>query len=301
MAEKFDVHAEVTNRIIAAMEAGTAPWRKPWTGEKSGAAFPLRENGKPYQGINVLMLWLEAEAKGYTSPYWMTFKQASTFEGAHVRKGEKSATVVWSSKLNPREGDEEGEKGKGFFVTKAYRVFNADQIEGLPAHFYAAPTETARDLGTEADPELDAFFAATGATITTSNDPRAYYQPLNDYIHMPPIATFHNAGGYYGTLAHEMTHWTGHSSRLDRLSKGRDKEAYAFEELIAEIGNCLLCASLGLVPDFDQSAAYVEGWLKALKDDKRLIFTAASKAQAACNLILERGGRAQITETAEAA
>jgi len=287
MAEKFDVHAYVTDAIIAAMEAGTAPWRQPWTGEKTGAAFPLRASGEPYRGINVIMLWLTAVQKGYASPCWFTFKQAKEL-GAHVRKGEKSTTVVYYGQVE-RETDE-GEEVR-FSIAKAYRVFNAEQIENLPPEYYCEKATEARDLGTEPDPNLEGYFANVGARIETSDEPQAYYHPLHDHIHMPPIATFLSANGYYATLAHELTHWTGHSSRLDRLKKGRDRAAYAFEELIAEIGACMVCAHLGLVPDFEQSAAYVESWLRALKDDKRLIFTAASEAQKAYDLITQRAER----------
>ena len=279
----FDLYQHVTDAIIASIEAGTPAWRKPWTGEVGGAAFPRRANGEPYRGINVLMLWLAAEAKGYRAAHWFTYRQAQE-AGGQVRKGEKSATVVKYGTIE-RE-DEDGDERRIPYL-KAYRVFNAEQIDGLPAEFYAAPAEEARDLGTEADPALQAFFTATGAEIRTSDDPRAYYNPAEDFIHMPPIATFHGAAGYYATLAHEATHWTGHKSRLDRLGRFTDRKAYAFEELIAEIGNCMICASLGLTPDFDQSAAYVESWLRALKDDKRLIFKAASEAQKAADWLLK--------------
>jgi len=291
MAEKFDVHAYVTDAIIAAMEAGTAPWRQPWTGERTGAGFPLRANGEAYRGINVIMLWLTAVQKGYASPYWFTFKQAKEL-GAHVCKGEKSTTVVYYGQAE-RES-EDGEEVR-FSFAKAYRVFNAEQIENLPTEYYTAKATEARDLGTAPDPTLEGFFVNVGARIETSDEPQAYYHPLHDHIHMPPIATFHSANGYYATLAHELTHWTGHSSRLDRLKKGRDRTAYAFEELIAEIGACMVCAHLGLVPDFEQSAAYVESWLRALKDDKRLIFTAASEAQKAYDLITQRAERSPST------
>ncbi|OIQ64447.1 DNA primase TraC [mine drainage metagenome] len=133
---------------------------------------------------------------------------------------------------------------------------------------------------------METFFAATGATINTTKKPRAFYDLKADRIHMPPIGTFHNAAGYYGTLSHELTHWTGAASRLDRLSRFDDRKAYAFEELVAEIGNCLLCATLGLTPDFGQSGAYIEGWLRALKEDNRAIFRAASEAQKAVDFVL---------------
>lgn len=280
---QFDLYQHVTDQIIASMEAGTPAWRKPWTGDKGGAPFPRRANGEQYRGINVLMLWIEAAEKGYRSAYWFTYKQAQE-AGGQVRKGEKSATVVKYGTVE-RADEETGSERKIPYL-RAYRVFNADQIEGLPEQYHGKPAEEPRDLGTEADPALDAFFAATGAEIRTSDEPQAYFHPAEDFIHMPPIGTFHSAAGYYATLAHEATHWTGHKSRLDRLSRFTERKAYAFEELIAEIGNCLVCASLGLVPDFDQSAAYLQSWLRALADDKRLIFKAASEAQKAADLLL---------------
>lgn len=278
---KYDLHQTITDQIIAAIEAGCPPWRKPWTGSTAGACLPLRYNGEPYRGINILVLWSVATAQGYTSARWLTFKQAKDL-GASVRKGEKSATVVKFGTIE--KGDEHGE-GRVIPYAKAYRVFNADQIEGLPADFYVQP-EPARDLGTEADQTLDAFFAATGATIDTSEEPRAYYNVPQDRIHIPPIGTFHDASGYYGTLAHELTHWTGAASRLDRFGRFADRKAYAFEELVAEIGNCLLCATLGLTPDFAQSGAYIDGWLRAMREDTKTIFRAASEAQKATDLIL---------------
>lgn len=279
---QFDLYQHVTNQIIASIEAGTPAWRKPWTGSKGGAPFPRRANGEQYRGINVLMLWMEAAEKGLRSAFWFTYKQAQE-AGGQVRKGEKSATVVKYGTFE-REDEASGEERKIPYL-RAYRVFNADQIDGLPEKYHGKPAEESRDLGTDADPALDAFFVATGAEIRTSNDPQAYYHPGEDFIHMPPIATFHSASGYYATLAHEATHWTGHHSRLDRLSRFTERKAYAFEELIAEIGNCLVCANLGLVPDFDQSAAYVQSWLRALADDNRLIFKAASEAQKAADYL----------------
>lgn len=284
MAEKFDLYAHVTDSIIASIEAGTPAWRKPWTGEKGGATFPLRSNGEPYSGINVLMLWLAADEKGYRAPRWFTYKQAQA-AGGQVRKGEKSSTVVKYGTFE-REDEKTGEERRLPYL-KAYRVFNAEQIDGLPAEYHGTPAEPARDMGTEADPELDAFFAATGLEIRTTDEPQAYYLPSEDYIHMPPIATFRDAAGYYSTLAHESCHATGHTSRLDRFSRFNDKKSYAFEELIAEIGNCMVCARLGLTPDFGQSGAYVKSWLRALNDHKRLIFKAASEAQKASDFLFK--------------
>ena len=297
---KLDIHQHVTDTIIAQIEAGTPPWRKPWTGGAGGAALPLRHNGEAYRGINILMLWATAHERGYNSAHWMTFKQAMEL-GGMVRKGEKCARSVFYGTFE-KDTEQSEDKGEGDGKTripyaKTNNVFNADQIENLPAEYYITP-ERARDLGTEANPELDAFFTATGADIISSDEASAYYRPATDQIHMPPIATFHEASGYYGTLAHELCHWTGAEKRLDRIKKFQNREAYAFEELVAEIGNCLLCLHLGVTPQFDQSAAYIEGWLKALKDDKGLIFKAASEAQKAVDFIL---AASEATEQAEAA
>lgn len=289
----FDPEREIADRIIAAIEAGTPPWRKPWTGQGGGAAFPLRSTGEAYRGINVLMLWLEAAEKGYASPFWMTYRQAQEL-GGQVRKGEKSCLVVkYGMVEKEREDAGEGSETKAECrpYLRAYHVFNADQVDGLPESF-TREAEPAVDLGTAPDEALEAYFARLGATIETSPDPRAYYHPARDLIHMPPVATFHTTQGYYETLGHEAVHWTGGAARLDRLTRCKDRQAYAFEELVAEIGQCLLFASLGLTPSIDQSAAYVAGWLEALDRDKRAIFRAASEAQKAVDLITERCGSA---------
>lgn len=293
----FDPERVIADKIMAAIEAGTAPWRKPWTGG-AGCPFPLRATGERYRGINVLSLWLEASEKGYASPYWMTYRQAAEL-GGQVRRGERSTLVVKFGVLDkPGEegtGAAEGSDGKDNTdgrraYLKAYNVFNAGQIDGLPASFTRERDE-AVDLGTQPDDGLEAYFACLGATVETTPEPRAYYHPARDLIHMPPITTFHTAQGYYETLGHEAVHWTGGKARLDRLTpRAKDRTAYAFEELVAEIGQCLLFATIGLTPSIDQSAAYVEGWLKALAEDKRAIFRAASEAQKAVDLITERCG-----------
>lgn len=306
----FDPEREISDRIVVAIEAGTAPWRRPWTGG-GGCPFPLRATGERYRGINVLSLWLEASERGYASPYWMTYRQAQEL-GGQVRGGSKSTLVV---KFGVAERDGEagaaggaarpegegrpGPEGQGADTRdgqdgrrpylKAYHVFNADQVDGLPSEFVREAGD-AVDLGTEPDEGLDAYFGRLGATVETTPEPRAFYDPARDLIHMPPVATFHTTQGHYETLGHEAVHWTGHGSRLDRLARCRDRQGYAFEELVAEVGQCLLLATLGLVPSIDQSASYVAGWLRALREDKRAIFRAASEAQKACDLIREQCG-----------
>lgn len=277
---KFNVCDAVTSAIIEAIEAGTPPWRQPWTGGKSGAAFPLRSNGEPYRGINILLLWAASQKRGHTSAHWFTYRQAQEM-GAQVRKGEKSSTVV---KYGTVEREDEAGQEQVIPYTKAYRVFNADQIDGLPEQFYVKPEPT-RDLGTQPVPELDAFFAALGVPIRTTDEPRAYYSIAEDYIHMPPIGTFHSASDFYGTLAHECAHSSGHKTRLDRFQKFQTKQQYAFEELIAEIAAAMMGVELGFKPDFEQTAAYVEGWAKALSEDNRAIFKAAAEAQKAVDYI----------------
>ena len=301
---RWDPAAEISAQIAAAIEAGTPPWRCPWTGSAAGAAFPLRATGEAYRGINVLVLWLAAMKKGYAAPTWMTYRQAEAL-GGQVRKGETSSLVV---KFGTFEAKDDGaspapasgaEPQKRAYL-RGYRVFNACQIDGLPERF-AAPVEDApRDMGTKPDAALEAYFSRLGARIETSPEPRAYYRPEGDVIHMPPIETFHTAQGYYETLGHEAIHWTGGAPRLDRLARCRDRTAYAFEELVAEIGQCLLFASLGMTPSIDQSAAYVEGWLKALKDDPRMILRAASEAQKAVDHIIAACGTVLTEEVAAA-
>uniref|UniRef100_UPI0026317182 ArdC family protein n=1 Tax=uncultured Paracoccus sp. TaxID=189685 RepID=UPI0026317182 len=169
---------------------------------------------------------------------------------------------------------------------KAYRVFNADQIDGLPEDFQAKPIEAPRDLGTETDPALDAFFEASGIARRSSERPEAFYDVAGDFIHMPPVATFHDAAGYYATLAHEACHATGAVHRLDRFSRFNGRTDRAFEELVAEIGSAMVCAQIGVTPDFGQTAAYVESWLRALKSEKRFIFKAATEAQKAADWLM---------------
>ena len=277
---KFDVKDHVTKSIITAIEAGTVPWRKPWMGNSFEGAFPLRSTGQHYRGINILLLWCAAQESDFASAHWFTFKQAKDLGGG-VRKGQKSSTVVKYGTFD-KEGDNGEEKKIPY--TRAYRVFNADQIDGLPAVFYAPPEEP-RDLGTEADPELEAFFAKTGADIITTTEPRAYYRHDTDQIHMPPIQTFVDAGKYYGTLGHETVHWSGVDKRLGRNKRFKSNSERAMEEMTAEIGAAILGVKLGIEPDFEQNAAYVESWLAVLKDDNTAIFKAASEAQKAVDFI----------------
>ena len=246
---------------------------------------PLRHNGMPYNGINVLMPWGAAIESGFASPFWMTFRQARAL-GACVRKGEKGYLVVYANTITRTEELEGGtEEDRKIPFPKGYTVFNSDQIEDLPARYHAGPAPVI-------DPErriahAETFFAATGADIRHGGN-SAHYSGGTDHVQMPPFEAFHSPEAYYATLAHEATHWTKHPKRLDRTF-GRKRwgdEGYAREELVAELGAAFLCADLGLAleprPDH---AAYIQSWLKVLENDKRAIFQAAAYAQRAADFL----------------
>lgn len=297
---KADVYERITSRIVADLEQGVRPWLRPWSGEHAAGRItrPLRFNGLPYQGINVLTLWGEAVAKGFAAPIWMTFKQALEL-GGHVRKGEHGSLVVYADRIRRTERDEatgeEAEREIPFL--KGYTVFNVEQMEGLPAHFYAVAEPRLDPVQRNA--RADAFFAATRADVRHGGD-RAYYSGGSDHVQMPPFEAFNDAESYYATLAHEVTHWTRHPSRLDRdFGRKRWGDAgYAMEELVAELGAAFLSADLDLTPEpREDHAAYIGSWLEVLKGDKRAIFTAASYAQRAADFL----GGLQPSEMAEAA
>lgn len=282
-----DIYARITNKIIEDLEKGNLTWRKPWHSENlSGNVMrPLRWNNIPYTGINTLVLWGTAAEKGYTFSNWMTFDQATKLK-ANVRRGEKATTIVKLIKSIKEDADENGETKiieSSYLIS--YPVFNAAQIDGLPEAFYKV-SEPAVNNPEQRREELENFFTQTKADIYTGT--KASYNQGTDRIQMPPFESFESAVSFYATLAHEVTHWTKHAKRLNR-DLGRKQygdEGYAKEELVAELGACFLAADLGFEPmPEEQHAAYIKSWLKALKDDKRLIFSAASLAQKAVEYI----------------
>ena len=265
---RIDIYARITDRIVAGLENGVRPWMQPWQSSNAigGVTRPLRHNGLPYSGMNVLLLWTEAMARGFSNPMWMTFKQALELGGA-VRKGETGSMVVFASRF-----------------TKAYSVFNVAQIDGLPEHYYGQQAEPLRD-SIERIETADRFFANTGAVIRHGGA-QAYYAPSLDVIQMPPFETFRDAASYVAVLSHETVHWTADPRRVGRdLSRyAKDRTERAREELIAELGSCFLCADLGIAPELEpraDHASYLASWLKVLADDKRAIFSAAAHAQRA--------------------
>ena len=283
------VAKRITDAIIERLEQGTRPWVQPWRGLP--VSRPLRSCGTPYRGMNTFWLWMVADACGFASPYWMTYRQCATL-GGQVRKGEKSNIAIfyksYTKDVESAEGETDTENRR---ILKAYAVFNADQCDGLPALYHPKP------LIAPAEPEgrqvkLDAFFDAIAAKLR-HHGCQAYYEPVLDRITMPPAELFEAYEHYYATLAHELSHWTGHGSRLDRDLKNRfGSNAYAAEELIAELSSAILGAELGLpVSHLDHHASYIASWLKILRSDERAILTAAARAEEAASLLLRLGGR----------
>lgn len=290
-----DIYQEITASIIAALEEGTRPWAAQW----AGGGLPLRHNGVAYRGINNLLLTWEAQKRGYAAPRWLTFKQALEL-GGNVRKGEKSSRVIKAGNIE-REGAD-GETASIFYM-KAYSVFNAEQCDGLPPEFAAplpaTPLENERRMT-----ECEEFFAGLGASIRERGG-AAFYSPADDVVTMPPFVTFNRPEGFYSVLAHECVHWTGHKSRLDRQLGGRfGSQAYAAEELIAEMGAAFICGGFGFHAETrDDHAAYLASWIKVLRADSRAIFTAASAAQKAADflLALRQGGTPATVQPVAAA
>lgn len=282
---RADIYTRITERIVAELEKGVRPWVQPWSvGNTNGRITrPLRHNGEPYSGLNVLLLWSEAMARGFAAPTWMTFRQAREL-GAHVRKGETSSTVIYASRFTKTETDARGdETERAIPFLKAYGVFNVGQIDGLPYHYYAPPGPVRDPL--ERIAQADLFFAHAGAVIRHGGA-RAFYSPSSDHIQMPPFEAFRDVASYVAVLSHEHIHWTADSRRVGRdLSRyAKDRSERAREELVAEIGSALLCADLGIVPELEprpDHAAYVASWLTVLADDRRAIFQAAAHAQRA--------------------
>lgn len=302
---KVDTYKEVTDAIIAQMESGVMPWRRPWSSMNfSGSvARPQRHNGERYQGINILMLWIAAEFKGYESPHWLTFKQAKEL-GGNVLKGEKSSRVVYYSTFkktedmtNVKTGETESVDVKIPFL-KTYCVFNSQQCENLPERYQGTPAESHQ---WERNEQAETFFAQLSADLRHGGS-SAYYSPGLDYVQMPEPERFPSAAEYLSTLAHEFIHWTRHTSRINRTfnQKRFGDDGYAMEELVAELGSAFLCADLGIEigEPREDHAAYLKSWLDVLKADKRAIFTAASYASKAVEFL---HGLQPATETIETA
>jgi antirestriction protein ArdC len=286
-SSRQDVYSRVTAKIIADLERGVRTWMKPWSGGNTEGRIttPLRHNGVPYRGVNILLLWSEAIECGYSSSRWMTYRQALEL-GGHVRKGEHGSLVVFADLFKKTEEGEGGEEiERQIPYLKGYTVFNVDQIEELPEGYYDRPQVRGdRMLLIE---QAEKFFKATGATVRHGGN-KAFYAPGPDLIQLPIPEAFVNAESYAAVKAHELTHWTKHESRLARDfgRKHWGDEGYAREELVAELGAAFLCSALGITPEVrEDHAAYLGNWLTILKGDKRAIFAAAAHAQRACDYL----------------
>jgi antirestriction protein ArdC len=274
-----DLYSEVSARIVAELEAGAAPWIKPWSAAP-GANTPCNAvTNRPYSGCNVVLLWM-AQAAGYRTPRYLTFKQALEL-GGHVRKGERGTKVYFVKQLEIR--DDEDTSTRLVPMLREYTVFNVAQCEGLPDS--VATGKPIRVRNPDARDELaDAFLRSTGADIREGYG-EAYYVPSRDFISMPAFAGFKGADHFYNVAFHELTHWTGHKSRLDRDLKNRfGSRNYAAEELIAELGAAFLCAEFGFDGDV-RNAGYIASWIELLKADKRAFFTACSQASKAADYL----------------
>ncbi len=283
-----DIYSRITDQIVRSLEHGIKPWTQPWNAAHAAGPVsrPLRFNGEAYSGINVLTLWASSMERSFAAPIWMTFRQAKEL-GGHVRKGEKSAPVVYADTIIKKELD--AKTGNDVDVTipfmKGYSVFNVEQIEDLPAHYYALAEAVRND--DERIAHAEEFFASIGARVLNGGN-SAYYRMASDHIQMPSFDAFFNAQSYYATLGHESIHWTRHPSRLDRSFEQQryGDVGYAKEELVAELGAAFLCADLGLkLEDRPDHAAYIGSWLQVLRSDKRAVFTAAAHAQRAVDYL----------------
>ncbi len=281
-APKADIYTRVTDAIVNAIENGAGSYRMPWVVRQDKGFSPISiATVKPYRGINTLVLWSQAQGKGYDSSLWGTYQQWSSL-GGQVRKGEHGSPVVyWGSyETKETEADSEEHSGRHLFC-KGYTVFNLAQVNGVTLPKRLTPKLS----DNERIQQAESFFDGVGVEVRDGGN-RAFYRPDQPAaVYMPGFDQFPDASQYYSVLAHETTHWTSHASRCDRqLGKRFGDEAYAMEELIAELGSAYTMAGLELeLAPREDHASYIQSWLRVLRNDKRAIFTAASKAQQAAD------------------
>jgi antirestriction protein ArdC len=282
-----DVYSLVNDRILAALEKGIVPWKRPWS-----SRLPTNyDSGKEYRGINILTLGVAEMVHGYSSPYWLTFRQAQK-HGGHIKKGEHASYIVFSEKKIREVEKEDGTKEQKFYhFVKSFPVFNWDQTEGMPK----------KEAGSSLDPDRDLIEVCDSILTKMPNPPTyresgtaAYYMPKDDLVNLPPIGTFKTTEGYAATKFHEYAHSTGHESRLNRpgiLEIAFGSDDYSFEELVAELTSAYLCARNGIDNTLENSSAYIQHWLQVLRDDKTMLMKASGKAMAAVEYILGRDAR----------
>ena len=288
-----DLHQRITNQIVAAIEAGAGDYQMPWNPKLcTGPAIGLPHNPVghyAYHGINILALWASQQHSAYATAEWATFRQWQA-AGAQVRKGEKGTLTVFFkvSDSGQQSAENDEQEQRRHFIAKAAYVFNVAQVDG----FISSPSPELTSIERHAAAET--FIKASKASI--HHDSRqACYIPSKDEIHLPPDGAFKDAQSYYSVALHELVHWSGHASRCGRDLHNRfGTQAYAAEELVAELGAAFLCAELGISPEprIDH-ARYIESWLRILKGDKRAIFTAAAKANQAAGYLTTSAARVE--------
>ena len=286
--ERANLYDEITNRIIAELEAGRLPWVQPWG--SSGVTAPLAmprnaSTGRGYSGINVLILWGATVARGFSCQSWLTFRQALSL-GGNVRKGERGTTVVYADRFVPdderRRSRETGDAAQAIPFLKRFTVFSVDQCENLPDDLVPAPKPVPEGLIV---PEVEALIRASGADLRLGGD-KAYYAPALDYVQVPRPEAYFEPINWHRTALHELGHWTGHGSRLARdMTGGFGSKKYAQEELVAEMTAAFACATLGVTPTV-RHADYLASWLDVLREDNRAIVRAASAASKAAEYLL---------------
>ena len=285
---RASLYAEVTSRVIAELEQGRLPWVQPWDAALCGCAMPANAvSGRRYSGINVLILWAAVIEGKYRSQHWLTYRQAQA-AGGNVCKGERGTTICYADRFTPKDEAErardEDREARQLAFLKRFTVFNVDQCEGLPERFTSGgDIEPVSD--TDRSPAAYALIDASRADFRIGGG-EAYYSPSGDYIAVPPQLAFHSKINWYRTALHELGHWTGHRSRLDRDQSGTfGSAAYAREELVAEMASAFTCASLAIRPTV-RHADYISSWLAVLREDEKAIFRAASAASKAADYLL---------------
>lgn len=294
-----DIYLDVTNKIVSALNQGIIPWVKPWriASAHNDAPFPLNAiTERPYSGINIPLLWAEARLRGFHQDRWLTFNQARK-AGGHIRKGEQSTLAVLYKPMSKEAQDADGQvirdeqgniKMVQFAILRTHCLFNIEQTEGLAAS--PSVRDEPEDPPTFIDhAPAEQLLTASGARIEHRYGDDAFYQPMRDLIQLPTKAQFEDVGSYYATALHELTHWSGHPSRLNRegITGGHafGSAAYAFEELVAEMGAAFLCALTGIQGEL-RHEDYLSSWLKILNEDKRAIFRASGQAREASEYLL---------------
>jgi antirestriction protein ArdC len=285
---RANLYDEITGKIIAELEAGRVPWVQPWGTAAAKATLAMPKNaatGRQYTGVNVLILWGAVIQHGFAAQSWLTFRQALSL-GGHVRKGERGTTIVYADRFIPNDekkrAAETGEEAHAVPFLKRFTVFNTDQCDGLPD---GIATAAPPPLPGMIEPRVEALIEATGIAVRIGGN-RAFYNPSEDYVQVPPPAAYFNPIDWHCTTLHELGHASGHRSRLNRdLSGTFGSKKYAFEELIAELCAAFSCASLGIAPTV-RHADYIGSWLDVLREDNRAIVRAASQASKAADFIL---------------